>query len=249
MEGSVPYECEKMSIMKLLQQAQGGQGLGQLAAQLGLDPATANQLTEMLAPAIGSAAKQRAQSGGLQDILGAMRGEGQAEMFDNPAAAVAPEGQAQGMAFLEQLMGGQDRAEGLAQAAAQRAGVDAGTVQQFLPALAAMAQGGLQKQMPDSQIDEIMGAQSGDGAGGGLMGMLSGLMGGAVPAARRQARTAASRYSTRCSTPMAMARLSMTSWANSCADQDRRRFRGTTGLRFAGGALACGAGRGRSAFR
>lgn len=164
-----------MSIMKLLQQAQGGQGLGQLAAQFGLDQGAAEQLTQMLAPAIGSAAKQRAESGGLDRVLGAMRGEGQARMFDDPTAAAAPEGQAQGMAFLEQIMGGRQEAEGLAQEAASRAGVDASTVSQFLPALAAMAQGGLQKQMPDSQIDGLM---QGGGAGGGLMGMIGGLMGG-----------------------------------------------------------------------
>lgn len=165
-----------MSIMKLLQQAQGGQGLGQLAAQLGLDQGTADQLTQMLAPAIGSAAKQRVQQGGMESVLGAMRGEGQAQMFDDAAIAAGPDGQAQGMAFLEQIMGGRQEAEGLAQEAASRAGIDASTVSQFLPALAAMAQGGLQKQMPDSEIDGMM--QGGGASGGGLMGMVSGLMGG-----------------------------------------------------------------------
>jgi len=164
-----------MSIMKLLQQAQGGQGLGQLAAQLGLDQGTADQLTQMLAPAIGSAAKQRVEKGQPEQVLGAMRGEGQAQMFDDAAVAASPEGQAQGMAFLEQIMGGRQEAEGLAQEAATRAGVDSNTVSQFLPALAAMAQGGLQKQMPDSQIDGMM---QGGGSGGGLMGMIGGLMGG-----------------------------------------------------------------------
>lgn len=165
-----------MSIMKLLQQAQGGQGLGQLAAQMGLDQGTADQLTQMLAPAIGSAAKQRVEKGQPEQVLGAMRGEGQAQMFDDAAVAASPEGQAQGMAFLEQIMGGRQEAEGLAQEAANRAGVDASTVSQFLPALAAMAQGGLQKQMSDSQIDGMM--QGGGSSGGGLMGMIGGLMGG-----------------------------------------------------------------------
>lgn len=164
-----------MSIMKLLQQAQGGQGLGQLASQLGLDQGTADQLTRMLAPAIGSAAKQRVQQGGMENVLGAMRGEGQAQMFDDASVAASPDGQAQGMAFLEQIMGGRQEAEGLAQEAANRAGVDATTVSQFLPALAAMAQGGLQKQMPDSEIDGMM--QAGGSSGGGLMGMIGGLMG------------------------------------------------------------------------
>lgn len=169
-----------MSIMKLLQQAQGGQGLGQLAAQLGLDQSTADQLTQMLAPAIGSAAKQRAQQGGIENVLGALRGEDQAPMFEDAEAAASPQGQAQGMAFLEQLMGGRQEAEGLAQEAAQRAGVDMTKVSQFLPALAAMAQGGLQKQMPDSQIDGLMQAFSGGGqaSSGGLMGMIGGLLGG-----------------------------------------------------------------------
>jgi len=164
-----------MSIMKLLQQAQGGQGLGQLAAQLGLDQGTADQLTQMLAPAIGSAAKKRVETGGAEQVLGALRGEGQAQMFDDAAVAASPDGQAQGMAFLEQIMGGRQETEGLAQEAAARAGVDAGTVSQFLPALAAMAQGGLQKQMPDSQIDGMM--HGGGGSGGGLMGVIGGLMG------------------------------------------------------------------------
>ena len=46
-----------MSLMNLLQRAQGGQGLSQLASQFGIDEGQANQLTEMLAPTIGQAAK------------------------------------------------------------------------------------------------------------------------------------------------------------------------------------------------
>lgn len=166
-----------MSIMKLLQQAQGGDGLGQLASQLGLDAGTADQLTQMLAPAIGSAAKKRAEQGGADSVLGALRGEGQARMFDDAGAAASDEGQAQGMAFLEQIMGGRQEAEGLAQEAANRAGVDASTVSRFLPALAAMAQGGLQRNLPDSQIDGMMQASASTG-GGGVMGMIDGLLGG-----------------------------------------------------------------------
>lgn len=163
-----------MSIMKLLQQAQGGQGLGQLAAQLGLDQGTADQLAQMLAPAIGSAARERAAQGGLENVLGALRGEGQARMFDDPRSAASPEGQAQGMDFLEQLLGGREATQSLAQEAAHRAGTDESLVSQFLPALAAMVQGGLQKNLPDSQIDGMMQG----GGDGGLMGMIGGLMGG-----------------------------------------------------------------------
>lgn len=169
-----------MSIFKLLQQAQGGQGLSELAGQLGLDKGTADQLTQMLAPAIGSAAKERAQRDGLNDVLGSLKGEGQAEMFDNAALAATDRGKAQGKAFLASLLGGQDEADGLAQEAAARAGVEPSVVQQFLPAIAAMAQGGLQKNLPANQIDGTMqgliGGASNQGAGG-LMGLVGGLLG------------------------------------------------------------------------
>lgn len=167
-----------MSLMNLLKQAQGGQGLGQLAQQFGLDQVQADNLTEMLAPAIGSAARKRAEAGGLEDVLGALRGENQASMFDDAQAAASENGQVQGLDFLERLMGGRNEAQDLASEAAQRSGIDLSMVQQFLPALAAMAQGGLQKNMPDSSIDTMMSAAGGSQGGGGLMGMIGSLVGG-----------------------------------------------------------------------
>lgn len=160
-----------MSLLNLLSQAQGGQGLSQLAKQFGIDEGKANELAEMLAPSIGSAANKKAQSGGLTDVLGALRGENQGGLFDDAAQAAAPEGQKQGMDFLESLLGGAQGPRGLADEAANRSGIDVGTIMQFLPALAAMLQGGMQKKMPDSSIDNMM------NAGGGLGDLLGGLMG------------------------------------------------------------------------
>ena len=167
-----------MSLLNLLSQAQGGQGLAQLGSQFGLDEAKAGELSKLLAPAIGSAAKKQAEGGGLSSLLGALKGEGQGGLFDDAAQAAAPEGQAQGQAFLEQLMGGAQGAEGLASEAAARTGIDAGTVMKFLPALAAMLQGGMQKQMPDNALEGMMGNLGGSGSGGGIGGLVSGLMGG-----------------------------------------------------------------------
>jgi hypothetical protein len=167
-----------MSIMKLLEQAQGGQGLSQLASQFGLDESKAQELTQMLAPAIGQAAKKRAEEGQMENVLGAMKGEDQAAFFDDAAAAAAPEAQAQGHNFLDDLMGDSAATEGLAATLAEKVGLDQETVKQFMPSVAAMAQGGLQKQMPDEQIDGMMQAAQPKQSGGGLMGMVSGLLGG-----------------------------------------------------------------------
>jgi len=166
-----------MSLLDLLSKAQGGQGLAQLAGQFGLDESKAGELSALLAPAIGSAAKKQAEGGGLSDLLGALKGEGQGGLFDDAAQAAAPEGLAQGQAFVEQMMGGAQGAEGLATEAANRTGIDMATVMKFLPAMSAMLQGGLQKQMPDSALDGMMGGLTGGGSGG-LGGLVGGLMGG-----------------------------------------------------------------------
>lgn len=107
-------------------------------------------------------------------------------MFDDVATAAAPEGQAQDMAFLEQLMGGQDAPKELTAEAANQTGIDMSTVMLLLPAIAGMLQGGMQKQMPDDSISGILGQLTGGGAtqaSGGLMGMVGGLMGGGKSAA------------------------------------------------------------------
>ena len=179
-----------MSLLKMLQQAQGGRGLGQLADGLGMDPNQASGLAEMLAPAIGSAAKKRAERGGLEQLLGQLKGESQGSYFDNPAAAAEPQARQQGEDFLEGLLGSREATQNLASEAANRSGMDANQVMQFLPALAAMLQGGMQKQTPDSNIQGMLsqlgggGAQQSSGGGGGLMGMIGGLLGGGASKAQ-----------------------------------------------------------------
>ena len=173
-----------MSLMKMMQQAQGGQGLSQLAKQFGMDEGQAGGLAEMLAPAIGSAAKKRAEKGGIEALLGQLQGEAQGGLFDNPEQAAQPEARQQGENFLEQILGSREARDELSQAAAERSGVDKGQVDQFMPALAAMLQGGMQKQTPDSSIQGMLGQLGGGGApqasggGGGLMGLVGGLLGG-----------------------------------------------------------------------
>ena len=80
-----------MSILKMLG---GGDGIERLARQLGIDPAAADGLAKMLAPAIGSAAKKRAEAGGLDNVLTELKGEGNARFFDEPEAAAADDARA-----------------------------------------------------------------------------------------------------------------------------------------------------------
>ena len=168
-----------MSLLKMLQGAQGGQGLGELARQLGMDQDQVNGLADMLAPAIGSAAKKRTEQGGLEALLGQLQGEAQGGLYDDAARACAPEARHQGEDFLDKLLGSREATHQLASEAAGRSGVPQDQVEQFLPAMAAMLQGGMQRQMPDSSIQGLLsslGGGTGQHQPGGIMAMLSGML-------------------------------------------------------------------------
>lgn len=171
-----------MSLLQLLQQAQGGQGISSLANQLGMDPSQADQLTSMLAPTLGKAVMRRAETDGLDAVMGQFKGEAQAGYYDAPDMAASDEGQAQGQQLLDSLLGSQDASNGLAAEAATRAGVDPALVMKFLPAIAAMLMGGMQKSMPDNQIDEVLG-QFGQAFGGGSSNPMGDLLGGVLGSA------------------------------------------------------------------
>ncbi len=186
-----------MSLMDLLKQAQGGQGLAQLGQQFGMDASMVEKLAGQLAPAISGGVKQRAQAeGGLGAILGQLQGESAAQYFEQPAA-IGPQAQQQGQDFLQQIFGTAEAAPQLAQAAAEKVGAPVDKAQELLPALAAMLQGGMQKQAPDNDIGammqglqqtggdtagnglgDLLGALGGQGGGGALGGLLGALGGG-----------------------------------------------------------------------
>ncbi|MEM7271136.1 MAG: DUF937 domain-containing protein [Pseudomonadota bacterium] len=188
-----------MSLLNLLTQAQGGQGLGQLAQQLGLDQNTAQQLAGEMAPAMAGGMRRRAKSeGGMAALLGQLQGERQAQYYDDAPAAIGPDAMRQGEDFMAQIFGGREAAPQIAQRAAERVGAPVDKAQQMMPALAAMLQGGMQRQAPDNDISSLLSGLQGSGAdragagigdilgalgqsqggGGGLGGVLGALSGG-----------------------------------------------------------------------
>ena len=172
-----------MSLLKMLADSGGDRdGIERLASGLNMERDKAGSLAELLTPAIASAARKRADAGGVGNVLDELRGQTSAMYFDEPEAAAAPEARETGQNFLEQILGSREATRELATEAASRTGATTNEVEDFLPALAAMLKGGMQKQTPDSSIDGMMSALSGGGtgggAGGGLMGMIGGLLGG-----------------------------------------------------------------------
>mgnify|MGYP001797651680 CR=1 FL=1 len=167
-----------MSLLNMLMNAQNGNGLATLADQFGVPQDKVSAIADMLAPTVGAAAKEQANSGNLDSLLGTLQGEGAAHFLEDPTAAADGAGRDQGAAFLRNLMGSAEGTEALAQEAADRAGVEPGQAQDIMSALGAMLQGGMQQQMPDDAIANLLGGGSDGGGSGGIMGMISGLLGG-----------------------------------------------------------------------
>ena len=128
-----------MSLLNMLMNAQNGDGRATRANQCGVPQDKVSASADMLAPTVGAAAKQQANSGNLQSLLGALQGEGAAHFLENPAAAAEGSGRDQGAAFLQNLIGSAEGTETLAQEAASRAGVEAGQAQAIMSALGPLA--------------------------------------------------------------------------------------------------------------
>ncbi len=173
-----------MSLLKMLTDGD----IGKLASSLNMDAGKASELTKMLAPTIGSAAKRRAEAGDVESVLDELRGEQSSSFFDTPERAATPEAMDDGNKFLERILGSHEAKDEVANEAATRAGATKEEVDSFMPALAAMLKGGMQKKTPDSSIDGLMAGLTGGGAaagggdstggGGGIMGLVGGLLGG-----------------------------------------------------------------------
>lgn len=167
-----------MSILEMLKQAQGSDGLRSLAGQFGLDPEMTGTLTDMLTPTIAGGMQERAEAeGGLGQILQALQGEDAAAFAQNPIEAAAPQARAQGEDFLAQIFGTRAALPEIAEKAAAQTGAASDQVAQFLPALAAMIQGVMQQNAPDAEIAAARAGleKTGDAAGAGL-GDLLGMM-------------------------------------------------------------------------
>lgn len=167
----------------IIQNAQGGQAIGNLAQQFGLSPQQAQAAVSSLLPGLSMGINNAAQSpGGLGSILGQLFNGTNADAFQNPNVA-STAGAQSGTDILGQLFGGGNVLSQLTQQASQVSGVGANTLNQMLPSLVSMIMGGLFHSMNNQGMGGILGqlagavlrgGQGGGAAGGGLGGGLGG---------------------------------------------------------------------------
>ena len=192
-----------MNLNDIIQAAQGGQGVNNLASQFGLSPDQAQAAIQAMIPAFSTGLQNTVQDpAGLGGLLSHLVSGAHTGAYVDPnqaSAAAAPGGEA-----LSQIFGSQQIVAQLSQQASRISGVDAQTIQQMMPVVASMLVGGLahsfNSQGLGSVLCELAGAANapggiaasleqaaGSSAAGGMFGglvssVLGGLFGGSQPA-------------------------------------------------------------------
>jgi|LNFM01.1.fsa_nt_gb hypothetical protein len=165
-----------MNLLQALLDANGGQLVGQLARNFGLDEAQAGAALKQLVPAVaGGVRNNLGQAGGLEALLGALQRGQHARYVDQPDVLGQPDTVADGNAILGHLFGSKDVSRQVAARAAQGAGLDASLLKKMLPVVAAMAMGALNRQAAGNTMNSGAGEGGGTGGPGDLLG---GLLGG-----------------------------------------------------------------------
>lgn len=150
-----------MDLLNVLKSANGGQTVGALAQQFGLNGDQAEAVLGHLVPALTQGFQNNLnKQGGLESLLGALASGNHSQYIDDPStigqASIAEEG----AGILGHVLGG-DTGGNLAQQVAGHTGIDSSVIQQMLPVVASLAMGALSKH-----------ASNNAGDAGGLLGGL-----------------------------------------------------------------------------
>ena len=170
-----------MNLNDIIQAAQGGQGVNNLASQFGLSPEQAQAAIQAMIPAFSTGLQRTAQDPtGLGGILSQLASGAHQGSFTDPSQASAASGV--GGEALSQIFGSPEIAAQISQHAAKMSGVSAQTIQQMMPIVASMLMGGLAHSMTSQGLGGLLGQlASAVTASGGLASTLN--PGAAAPAA------------------------------------------------------------------
>jgi hypothetical protein len=158
-----------MDLLSMVLNAGGGEAVRQLGRNFGLDENQASSAVENLLPALGyGLARNTAQPGGLESLLGALSSGGHERYIENIQNLGDASTIEDGNGILGHILGSKDVSRKLAANASARTGIGEDVLKKMLPVIATMAMGALSKQRAGAGA-EAFGTTTGQG---GLMGML-----------------------------------------------------------------------------
>lgn len=147
-----------MTLFDIMQQAQNGQAMQNLARQYGLSQQQTQAAIEALLPAFSMGLQRQTQDpyafGSLAQMMAA---NPYAKMFDANGDGIPDHAQAMGNTVLNQLFGSKEVSSAVAAQAAATTGVGQAILKQMLPIIASMVMGGLSKSASNRGLDGIFG--------------------------------------------------------------------------------------------
>lgn len=163
-------------MLDLLHDAHGRNVVAGLAKSLAVDPAQAETAARTIIDTLSDRIERATLSrSGLGDIVEMIGAPGRQTYLQPGTALTAPQVKADGIGILSQILGSRDASRAVAAKAASRSGLDAETVKEMLPSLAAVFMGSLAErtkatfgnilQIPG--LDEIAKEARDDMGGGG----------------------------------------------------------------------------------
>lgn len=165
-----------MELIDLLQQAQGGNGLGAIGQQFGLDERQTAAAVEELAPVIAAGLRRNmAQSPeNVVSLVQALQKGNHERYLDDPAAIQFGNVADDGNAILGHIFGSKDVSREVAMRAAGSSGIGASIMKQLLPIIASMVIGSLTKKMTGGMSAPSPAPRRGGGGLGDILGQVLG---------------------------------------------------------------------------
>jgi hypothetical protein len=185
------------NLSDIINNAQDGKAVENLAQQFGISPDQAQSAVQALIPAISGGLMQKVGGAGdLGGIISALTDPTHGAAFNNADAAQSSATAEKGGNAVSDMFGSSHIANQIAQQASSVTGIRPDVLMQMMPVLVSIVLGGLAKSAQNQGFGGMLGqlaqaAQQGNlgnignlgqasagGGGGGLMGMLGGLLGG-----------------------------------------------------------------------
>jgi hypothetical protein len=146
-----------------------------IARQLGISDDKAQEAASSIVPALSRGLQRQAQQPeGLDSLQKTIEAGDHQKYVDQPETIGDESSIAQGNAVLGQIFGSKDVSRNVAGNAAEKTGIDPGTLKKMLPMLGNVAMGTLAKQTGAGQVQGIAGS-GGLGGLGGVGGIAGGL--------------------------------------------------------------------------
>lgn len=174
------------NLSEIIENAQNGKAIGNLAQQFGISPEQAQSAVQALIPAISTGLLQKAaQPGALGSIISAITDPTHQASFDNPDAAQSGEAVQKGSDAVSDVFGSSHIVQQIAQQASSVTGLRPDLLMQMLPVVVSVILGGIGKSAQNQGFGGMLGQLAGTAEQGstgnqqgGILGMVTSLLGG-----------------------------------------------------------------------